>query len=772
MTPATDPRRQSGRSLQSLATPVSGSTDRAGNFGLPAFMQTGEVPRKATAFNKTLHSLKPDSIRGQLAGAVLGQGGSQSYMSPMAERMYRQRFPQGNPVPHANQSFSNTDGVPHVQTAPGDNQAIRSAGFWGIANHESEHAYNQPPAMPRDYHEIGPVLGDVVFAAEQFQRETGRPLGHEVRFPGVSHDANWMNQMATQHGYWQGRPIGDLLYNTPEGRQWLKRAHGTHPVSRPPTPAPTQPSAPLQPASLASATAPRPQDSDSLARVPAIPSLSIPSTQMVSTMPQPTSARPTSPTVATTGQRTQLRQPLGRAPVGGNPEQSRSLLGLAPPPSANPNEQSQSMQMIGSPTIANTTRPRVGQPLAGDPATPASPYTVGAGNFADSLAANPMQRGRSLSQLGLAPPVQPSPASMAEFNYATQQAANINNQMQRAQNAGMRMASPMGYTDQYNVTTRNGVSTPGPSMGNQAAIDAAYAARPVGPMPRFGQVEVGGFVPRGEQPQMRSVDGSRTLDEIFPSGQDAENRAKFEAHRDRNDEQRAMARNMRMQRAQFQNATGWQNKPGQIGSPMFDEQGQADLLATMAAQQMMQNPRASLAAMDSQRERLQGDRRLDQMGEQLDLQRSAQEYTQGETAFERQRELAGLGGNATFTPSDAMRTRIETQRQIAENPALRETYISALPITDDPSILTEHMNVAGLTVNDLQQELLKLDNPGLFGSLGEAFSSDADRAMKDQRKQTIRQQLQVLGAPPLQAATRPRTGAYEGFSSGDMIGMQ
>ena len=50
--------------------------------------------------------------------------------------------------------------------------------------------------------EVGPSVGDLVFRGEQFAREEGKPLQHQVQLPGgKTHDINWMREQAKQHGY-------------------------------------------------------------------------------------------------------------------------------------------------------------------------------------------------------------------------------------------------------------------------------------------------------------------------------------------------------------------------------------------------------------------------------------------------------------------------------------------------------------------------------------------------------------------------------------------
>lgn len=109
---------------------------------------------------------------------------------------------------------------------------LDSIGKWGVANHELEHANDQafdPAYVNRGEmgsvteHEIPPAIGDMVFMGERAKSVLGRPLKHTVEFPsGLRHDLTWMMDQAKRHGYWDGRSMTDLLYNTPEGRQWVK----------------------------------------------------------------------------------------------------------------------------------------------------------------------------------------------------------------------------------------------------------------------------------------------------------------------------------------------------------------------------------------------------------------------------------------------------------------------------------------------------------------------------------------------------------------------
>ena len=169
-------------------------------------------------------------------------------------------------------------------------------------------------------------------------------------------------------------------------------------------------------------------------------------------------------------------------------------------------------------------------------------------------------------------------------------------------------AGALGSTDQYNITTRRGASTPGPAMGNQGAISAAYAARNANHvMPSV--------------PQSDRVAQGMSTDRLFPSPGDAENKAKFEGIKLGRAAQKDKARDMRMQRAQWRGAIGY-NSPAMGGgyagrrSPIFDSEGNIDQMATIAASQMASNPQLSAKATQANRELGQGDRRLSQLATQ------------------------------------------------------------------------------------------------------------------------------------------------------------
>jgi hypothetical protein len=90
-------------------------------------------------------------------------------------------------------------------------------------NHEFEHAFEQHPKMPADKTEIAPVLGDLVFGAENFRRQTGRPLLGKIPVGYKHQDVEWMRGQAQKHGYFDGRSMTNLL-GTPEGISYLKQA--------------------------------------------------------------------------------------------------------------------------------------------------------------------------------------------------------------------------------------------------------------------------------------------------------------------------------------------------------------------------------------------------------------------------------------------------------------------------------------------------------------------------------------------------------------------
>lgn len=92
-----------------------------------------------------------------------------------------------------------------------------------VINREFEHAYDQSPNTPRSVEEIAPVLGDIVFGAESFRRQAGKPLTGKIQYGYKNQDVDWMRSQAAEHGYFDGESMTDLL-RTPEGISYLKQA--------------------------------------------------------------------------------------------------------------------------------------------------------------------------------------------------------------------------------------------------------------------------------------------------------------------------------------------------------------------------------------------------------------------------------------------------------------------------------------------------------------------------------------------------------------------
>ncbi|GAA4445487.1 hypothetical protein [Novipirellula rosea] len=236
-------------------------------------------------------------------------------------------------------------------------------------------------------------------------------------------------------------------------------------------------------------------------------------------------------------------------------------------------------------------------PLFEPPIQRSRRYTAGANTLADQLAANPfrpqpspLQQAMTGRRQQLAGSLQQSQTSLVNQanaaqnvhgNYATMaenQANNLHNRMAQATSLGQRLGST-GNTDQFGITTRGGVSTPGPSLGNQDAINAAYAARPSGPMPQFGSSG-------GNGEPVRIHGGTRTLGEIFHSDGDAGNRAKFEAYQQRRSDRRANAREMRQQQLSRANDNG--GHPYEVINPFMNP---------VAMRAMRMNPALAMEAI-------------------------------------------------------------------------------------------------------------------------------------------------------------------------------
>lgn len=206
-------------------------------------------PENMKAFGTSVYGLEDGGARPQLFDSINKQSTKRSpYDSPIGrmlmERRNRERttaltnkkdfwskargstpFEGGASFPGGKIAY-----VPSPSEVGGiKNDAVRdfhnNLGFGGVANHELEHAHGQPIGMPNDakQREYGTSIGDLVFRAEQFQQEEGKPLDHTVRFPGgSSHNIQWMQEQAKKHGYWDGRPMTNLLFDTQEGQAWLR----------------------------------------------------------------------------------------------------------------------------------------------------------------------------------------------------------------------------------------------------------------------------------------------------------------------------------------------------------------------------------------------------------------------------------------------------------------------------------------------------------------------------------------------------------------------
>jgi hypothetical protein len=193
--------------------------------------RSGGSEKTYKQINDSLHSVSPGSARGDFLTAVREQGGRPEYKSPTAAMMYERRHPQGMIQGHTKSEAHVGSGVTSVEAKP-RNETLNSLGYWGIANHEAEHARHQSPT--RGNVEIAPSVGDIVFRGKQFQMENGKPLDHTVKLPGdVSHDIDWMVKTANEHGYFSGASMQKLLETT-EGRQWLARMRGKAPGTQSP----------------------------------------------------------------------------------------------------------------------------------------------------------------------------------------------------------------------------------------------------------------------------------------------------------------------------------------------------------------------------------------------------------------------------------------------------------------------------------------------------------------------------------------------------------
>lgn len=181
--------------------------------------------------NEHMHSLSASSPRGVFAGLASKQSRRYDPSSPLAYAVMDRRN-QGrklsaygdikNPGYSATRSFGRRGtGLAYVPQQLDTNGL--NLGRPMVANHELEHAYGQSAAMPNEVAEIAPVLGDVVFGAESFRRQEGKPLSGKIPVGYKNQDAEWMRQQAQKHGYFDGRPMQSLL-NTPAGLSYLNQA--------------------------------------------------------------------------------------------------------------------------------------------------------------------------------------------------------------------------------------------------------------------------------------------------------------------------------------------------------------------------------------------------------------------------------------------------------------------------------------------------------------------------------------------------------------------
>lgn len=207
------------------------------SFRMPQYPHSLGMESEGKKAQKHLHSLSEKSPRTQMLRSMQSQANRPlSYDSVVGDALYRKRHPHRNYQPK--------DGPPRAQTGahtfsvpsrtPSD-PVLAGIGKGVIKNHEHEHAFQQTPKD--SLREIGPSIGDLVFMGEQFAKEQGKPLNHQVNLPGgKTHDINWMREMATKHGYWDGRPMSDLIFNTQEGRQWLEQMSGQQQPTNQPAP--------------------------------------------------------------------------------------------------------------------------------------------------------------------------------------------------------------------------------------------------------------------------------------------------------------------------------------------------------------------------------------------------------------------------------------------------------------------------------------------------------------------------------------------------------
>ncbi len=252
---------------------------------------------------------------------------------------------------------------------------------------------------------------------------------------------------------------------------------------------------------------------------------------------------------------------------------------------------------------------------------------MAAGGLADHLAANPLsqqvaadprrqamqhRRRRATNAprtienvFGLSAASQQNPL-VNGARIANARANQIQSRMANAATMGQQAASSQGHTDNFGITTRRGVGNAGPSMGNQSAIDAAYAQRAARraakPTARIG---------KGADGKPMVAQGV-TMDQLFPSASDAGSRAKFEAAQSARAERKAEARSMRQdQLAQRRQAAIAQQSQTPVINPFMNP---------IALEAMRRDPTLALGAVNNLNESLQGRSRLDQIASQAQQQ--------------------------------------------------------------------------------------------------------------------------------------------------------
>ena len=252
--------------------------------GMLEFLNNPELLARLKAAQEPLHAIDTGTPIGELDKRTLdaevrnpyGSSDSdrkQDYYNPAMHKLLMQRHgldriksiqdvPKGNGDRHP-YAFAGT-GRAYVDA---NNTEKYPHNWQRLANHELEHAYNQNrwkhpyasnaadynnPANKQEINkwrdtanrkhavaEVAPGISDLIFSGEHRKQVLGPLFGelgrqvpaHEVNLPSKSspfksHEIGWMTDKAKEHGYWDGRPMEDMMFNTPEGRQWTKQMIG------------------------------------------------------------------------------------------------------------------------------------------------------------------------------------------------------------------------------------------------------------------------------------------------------------------------------------------------------------------------------------------------------------------------------------------------------------------------------------------------------------------------------------------------------------------